>query len=500
MADIYTDASEEQFISYEVLPHGLKTAGAPKLRVLRLAVARSLQIPTPPDEEFDRISAKGSEYKLEQLTGWGTEKDYDDAIRALLSVYHGMDLFDNEKGYRKYLQRHVRRGLKEIRTSWSRNHDFISYLQQELLTGIVAQPDPEHPVNGDRLLAALREIGVIAELRERVEGARLSRCLLFLPDIHQYDRLRRGLDKLAMILGIGDRGILLQTTEEPKVVAVDLPRTAESWKPVTSATLWAWLENVTKNSQLLPVWLGQDALGRDFSFDLAEAPHLLVSGTTGSGKSVCLHSIIVSLLGSMSAHKMQLALVDPKKVEFARYEKLPNLYGGKVVNLPDSALLLLEQLVHEMEKRHEQLQQAGVTSLMEGLEKHALELPFIVVVVEELADLLMQSREVETPLVRLAQKARASGIHLVLATQRPDANILTGLLRSNIPSRIALKVQKSTESKIILDEIGAEALLGKGDMLVKVPPHGEPIRVHGAKISTDDLSAVLRKTQQGEPK
>ncbi|MEW5980391.1 MAG: FtsK/SpoIIIE domain-containing protein [Acidobacteriota bacterium] len=495
MADIYTDATEEQLISYEVLPHGLKTSGGPKLRVLRMAMARSLQIPTPPDDEFDRISAKGSEYKLEQLTGKGTEKDFDDAVRALLSVYHGQDLFEDEKGYRKYLQRHIRRGLKEIRTSWSRNHDFVSYFQQELLAGIIAHPEPEHAVDENRLLAALREIGVAADLRERVEGARLSRCLLFLPDVNHYDRLRKGLDKLSMILGMGERGILLEATEEPKVVAIDLPRPADNWKPVTSANLWGWLESITQDDRLLPVWLGQDVLGRNFSFDLAEAPHLLVSGTTGSGKSVCLHSIIVSLLGSTPAHRMQLALVDPKNVEFARYEKLENLYSGEVVYLPDRALLLLEQLVQEMEKRHEHLQKAGVTSLAEGLKKQALDLPFVVLVVEELADLLMQSREIETPLVRLAQKARASGIHLVLATQRPDANILTGLLRSNIPSRIALRVQKSTESKIILDEIGAEALLGKGDMLVKVPPHGEPLRVHGAKITTDDLSFVLRKIQ-----
>ena len=497
MADIHTDVTEEHLVSNEVLPYGLRTSGAPKLRVLRLALARSLQIPTPPDPEFDRIAQKGSSYDLEQITGKGTKKDYDDAMRALLSVYHGADLFNDEKGYRKYLQRHVRRGLKEIRTSWSRNHDFISYLQQELLAGVMVQPDPQHPIAGDRLLSALREIGVMAEFRERVEGARLSRCYVYLPDINHYDRLRRGLEKLAMILGMGDRGILLGATDEPKVVAVDLPRPAESWRPVTSAALWKWLEDDAQQKQLLPVWLGEYVLGRDFVFDLAEAPHILVSGTTGSGKSVCLHSLMVSLLGSVPGHRLQLALIDPKKVEFARYEKLANLYGGEVVNLPDRALLLLERLVLEMEQRHEQLQRARVTSLAEGLERGALELPFIVVVVEELADLLMQSREIETPLVRLAQKARASGIHLVLATQRPDATILTGLLRGNIPSRIALRVQKSTESKIILDESGAEALLGKGDMLAKVPPHGEPIRVHGAKITTDDLSLVLRKIRQG---
>ncbi len=143
MADIYTDNTEEH-VCYEVLTYGLKTPapGTPKLRILRLALARSLQIPTPPTEEFDRIVQKGSEYKLEQVTGKGTEKDFDDPIRAFLSVYHGVDLFENEKEYRKYLQRHVRRGLNEIRTSWNRNHDFVSYLQQELLAGIIDQTKP----------------------------------------------------------------------------------------------------------------------------------------------------------------------------------------------------------------------------------------------------------------------------------------------------------------------------------------------------------------------
>lgn len=493
MADIYTDRTDEQIID-DVLRSGFDTKDAPKYRVLRLALARSLQISSPPDGHFDKIGDKGSEYKLNQVTGKEGEKDYDDAVRALLSVYHDSDLFADEKMYRRYLQRHIRRGLYEIRTSWNRNHDFTGYLQQELLVGVDREMRPENIVSDDQLLAALREIGIEAELRQREEGSRLSRCSLYLPDIKQYDLLKRGLEKLAMLLGLGGRGLLLQAGKEPKVVSLDIPRQPESWKMVTSSPLWAWLDGLKEQGErdmLLPVWLGQDVVGHDFAMDLAQAPHLLVCGTTGSGKSVCLHSIITSLVATVPTNNLRLALIDPKRVEFSRYDKLANIFGEEIVNSADQAMLLLDSLVEEMEERHVLMQEAGVTSVAEGNEKKLLELPFIVVLVEELADLLMQSRELEVPLVRLAQKARAAGIHLVLATQRPDSEILTGLLRSNIPGRIALRVQKMTESKIILDEKGAESLLGKGDMLVKVPPYNEPVRVHGAHITAEDLNVAI---------
>jgi len=153
----------------------------------------------------------------------------------------------------------------------------------------------------------------------------------------------------------------------------------------------------------------------------------------------------------------------------------------------------LEKLVDEMERRNQLLRDAGVSNLTEALQQRKLQLPRIVVVIEELADLMMQSRELEAPLVRLAQKARSTGIHLVLATQRPDSVTFSGLLRTNIPSRIALRVQKNTESRIILDEMGAEQLLGSGDMLVKIPQVStNAIRVHGAYISQDDIKLCLR--------
>ncbi|MBE9563025.1 MAG: DUF1832 domain-containing protein, partial [Proteobacteria bacterium] len=152
---------------------------------------------------------------------------------------------------------------------------------------------------------------------------------------------------------------------------------------------------------------------------------------------------------------------------------------------------MLDALIAEMEQRTKILSKLKVSNLHEAHQKNLSELPHIVLIVEEMADLLLQSKELETPLVRLAQKARATGIHLILATQRPDAKTFSGLLRSNIPGRIALRVQKAIESRIILDETGAEKLLGKGDMLVKTPPYNQPIRVHGAYVSRDDIQAAI---------
>ena len=235
-----------------------------------------------------------------------------------------------------------------------------------------------------------------------------------------------------------------------------------------------------------------DVLGEAVRIDLAEAPHLLVGGTTGSGKSVCLHALLLSLLWRLQPHDLQLVLIDPKRVELAQYAAFPHLQGRQVLEEIGDILESLGGLVEEMERRTLLLRQHGVANLAEGRATNNIELPYIVVVVEELADLLFQSREAEAPLVRLAQKARAVGIHLVLATQRPDAETLTGLLRSNVPARIALSVRTGSESKIILDETGAEKLLGAGDMLLRSRAGAPVQRAHGVWVGSDDIKLCLQ--------
>ncbi|MBL8430914.1 MAG: DNA translocase FtsK, partial [Dechloromonas sp.] len=190
--------------------------------------------------------------------------------------------------------------------------------------------------------------------------------------------------------------------------------------------------------------------------------------------------------------QLQLALIDPKQVEFSVYEGRDYLYGGDVAVDISMARERILELIAEMDSRYQRFMTAGVANITEA-RRRGMALPYIVVFIEELADLILQDRDIEDHIVRLAQKARAAGIHLVLATQRPDAKTFSGLIRSNIPARIALTVQRGTESTIILDETGAEDLLGKGDMLVKAKPGGDADRVHGVVALRPDQQAVLRE-------
>ncbi len=493
MADIYTSRQDEDTIDL-VLEKGL-CAKLPKWKVLRIALAQSLRIPTSPDDALNKFEDRGSEYHLEQVSGAGAgnkegeeRRDFNDAFRALLSVYYDRNLMADSAAYKKYLQLHIRRGLREIRTGWRENHDFHEYLYQELFSGSMAAKEIS-PAAMNALQNALAEIGVHAEIRTSIQGPRLTRYALHLPDVHDLDHLHKGMDKLSFSLGLGTQGVFTAPTAEPKMINLDVPRARDTWHPVAGEKLKEWALQTGLDAQL-PVWPGVDVMGQPYFFDLASAPHLLVGGTTGSGKSVCLHALLLSLLWRQNPVDLRLCLIDPKRVEFEPYQRLGNLWGERVINDADSAMMVLDELVEEMETRINQLAEVGVRDLAEGRAKNKLDLPYIVAFVEELADLLMQNRDVENPLIRLAQKARATGIHLVIATQRPDADTFSGLLRSNIPARIALKVQKPQESKIILDEVGAEKLTGYGDMLVKTA-QGVVTRVHGAMALEGDIADCL---------
>lgn len=502
MADIYTSEEDENIID-QVLVYGFKTPKSPKYRVLRLALAKSLRTETMPDADLDTIppsmKAKGSSYDLRQVTGQGKNEenpgilDYDDATRALLSAYHDEDLFASDKRYVCLLQRHIRRGLRDIRTSWNRGHSFANWLREELFfeTDLPAI-EPSIDTDLKILAAALKEIGVEADIRNARQGVRLDRFSLYLDNVNHFDVLKKGLGKLAFRLGVPDDSVTLTSGNEAGVADLDIPRPPESWKTVSPSRLFDWAQR--PRNEKLPIWLGVSILGDDAGLDLAAAPHILIAGTTGSGKTVCLHSMISSLLATLTPKSLQLALIDPKGTEFNAYAKLGNLFKGMAAKSAIDAADILNELVDEMESRNKWFAKIGVRDIDEALTKTTV--TRIVLVVEELADLLMQSRELETPLVRLAQKARSVGIHLILATQRPDSVTFSGLLRSNIPARIALRVQKHTESSIILDQKGAEALLGKGDMLVKLTDRPDLVRVHGAKVGEDEIARAIKRFRE----
>jgi S-DNA-T family DNA segregation ATPase FtsK/SpoIIIE len=275
---------------------------------------------------------------------------------------------------------------------------------------------------------------------------------------------------------------------------------------------------------MLTMGLGKDIIGNPIVADLAKMPHVLVAGTTGSGKSVGINAMILSLLYKAEARDVRLLMIDPKMLEMSVYEGIPHLLAPVVTDMRQAAHGL-NWCVAEMEKRYKLMSKMGVRNLAgfntkldeatangtfiynpfsltpedpEPLQR----LPHIVVVIDELADLMMVvGKKIEELIARLAQKARAAGIHLILATQRPSVDVITGLIKANIPTRIAFQVSSKIDSRTILDQMGAEALLGMGDMLYMPSGTGLPIRVHGAFVSDEEVHRVVKylKEQGGEP-
>lgn len=488
MAKIFIPAWDEAF-SQTLREKGLGVSRkAPHWIVARLALARSLNMPQFPDEELRKPVTRERAYEIhmEQLTGENNPsmEDHTDDYRLLLSVYHGVDLFADRARFIELLQRHIQRGMAEIRASWRDGNDFHDYLYQEMFFERAGGGAAGAPADlSTRLRRALGEIGVGAEVEKVAAGPRLTRFTLRLSSAGDLDRLRRDLDKIPFELGIG-RPATLSTVADERRVALDVPRPEREWTPVDAAALPDWLRG---RAEALPVCPGTDVLGQPLIIDLAEAPHLFVAGTTGSGKSVCMHALLLSLL--VSGRDVRLALIDPKEVEFTAYAGCKRLWGGKVMTEAAEAGDMLDGLAAEMDARQKTLAALEAANLADAQAKGA-SLPRVVVVVDELADLLMQRPDSETALIRLAQKARAVGIHLVLATQRPGSDTFPGLLRSNVPSRIALSVRSGQESRIILDELGAEKLLGRGDMLIRLS--GRPtIRAHGVRVEQGDIKRWL---------
>jgi DNA segregation ATPase FtsK/SpoIIIE, S-DNA-T family len=269
----------------------------------------------------------------------------------------------------------------------------------------------------------------------------------------------------------------------------------------------------------IPLYLGKDASGASLVADLTKMPHCLIAGTTGSGKSVCISSIIMSILLTRTPEEVQLILVDPKVVELAMFKDIPHLMCPIVTEM-SKAEGILDWAATKMDERYALLAEAGVKDIRsynklgkemlkermhietdEEMAQIPVKLPFLVIVIDELADLMMTSaKEVEFYLCRIAQKSRAVGIHLIVSTQRPQANVVTGLIKSNLPSRIAFRVASRLDSRIVLDQNGGEVLMGQGDMLFLPPGSSKLLRAQGSYISDEELRAVVKHCKaQGQP-
>ena len=279
-------------------------------------------------------------------------------------------------------------------------------------------------------------------------------------------------------------------------VGIEVPNSA-----VATVAIREILDHVPKSEGTLCFGLGKDITGRPIVADLTRMPHLLVAGATGAGKSVCLNVIIASLLSTCTPDQVQMLLIDPKRVELAEYNGIPHLIADCITD-PKLAAGALYELTKEMDARYERFARAGVRKIEEYNLEHPHErLPYIVVAIDELADLMLVApTRVETSICRIAQLARATGIHLVIATQRPSVDVITGLIKANIPSRIAFAVSSQVDSRTILDMAGAERLLGRGDMLFLPIDAPKPMRVQGALVTGPEIERLCAFwREQGDP-
>jgi DNA segregation ATPase FtsK/SpoIIIE, S-DNA-T family len=349
-----------------------------------------------------------------------------------------------------------------------------------------------------QLVETLGHFGVQAQVTGTVTGPHVSRYELRLAPGTKMSKVSALKDDLAYALAATDVRILAPIPGK-QAVGVEVPNQVRR-----IVHLGDVYQEAPKGWSPLTVWLGKDIAGKAIGTDLAKQPHILVAGTTGSGKSGCVNAMLSSILLRATPNEVRLVLVDPKQVELNHYDAIPHLLTP-VITSPRLAANALSNLIKEMEERYSIMSRARTRNLVELNRFREREgdppLPYILCVIDELADLMMVAPgEVEDSIIRLAQKSRAVGIHLLLATQRPSADIITGMIKANVPARIAFAVSSQTDSRVILDQNGAESLLGQGDMLFRPASESRGARIQGAFITEEEIEKITSHwAKQGEP-
>ena len=366
-------------------------------------------------------------------------------------------------------------------------------------TGDAAKPDTAGQEQvAATLLETLGHFGIEAKVIGRVTGPHITRYELRLAPGTKVSKVAQLKDDLAYALAATEIRILAPIPGK-QAVGVEVPNARRR-----IVHLGDVFQDPPPDWSPLTVWLGKDIAGRAIGADLAKMPHLLVAGTTGAGKSACVNAMLCSILLRATPHEVRVVLVDPKQVELNHYESIPHLLTP-VITSPRMAANALQNLVKEMEQRYGTMSLARTRSLPElnrvRERRGEPPLPYILCVIDELADLMMVApADVEDAIIRLAQKARAVGIHLVLATQSPRVDVITGMIKANVPSRIAFAVSSQTDSRVILDHNGAESLLGQGDMLFSPVGSSKLQRIQGAYIDEEQIAELTEAwRRQGEP-
>jgi DNA segregation ATPase FtsK/SpoIIIE, S-DNA-T family len=343
----------------------------------------------------------------------------------------------------------------------------------------------------EALVQTLAHFGVDASVIGQISGPRVTRYELQLAPGTKVSKVAALKDDLSYALATTEIRILAPIPGK-QAVGVELPNASPSY-----VALGDIFGDLPQTASPLSVWLGKDISGSAVWTDLARMPHILIAGTTGSGKSGCINTILTSILLRSTPDEVRLILIDPKKIELNFYEAIPHLLTP-VVSSPKEASIVLANVVSEMERRYERLSAVRARNLNEAnrafRSRGEPTLPYLLVVIDELADLMMIApQDVEDAVIRLAQKSRAVGIHLVLATQRPSVDVITGMIKANVPSRVAFAVSSQTDSRVILDQSGAESLLGQGDMLFKPLGTSRLQRLQGAFVTEDEIALVVEQ-------
>lgn len=356
---------------------------------------------------------------------------------------------------------------------------------------VAANSDEELRTNRERLESTIKSFGVNARIVDTTRGPTVTRYDLELEQGVKLSRLTNLAGDIALALGVVSVRIA-PIPDKISTVGIEVPN-----KIISTVYLRDIIDSPSfvSSKSKLSFAIGKDIAGQPVVGNISKLPHLLIAGTTGSGKSVCMNSLIISLLYKSDPDEVKLIMIDPKMVELGVYNGIPHLYVP-VVTDPKKAAGALQWAVTEMLKRYRLFSEMSVRSI-DAYNEHLLEnnqpkMPHIVIVIDELADLmLVASKDVEESICRVAQMGRAAGMHLVIATQRPSADVITGLMKANIPSRIAFAVSSALESRIILDNAGAEKLIGMGDMLYAPIGCGKPLRVQGAFVSDEERDGIV---------
>lgn len=503
MADFYTNNLEEMFIDRVRRDgFGYKTSefsdnDFPKYLILRVAFARALKCPKillkssrwQEKQIIGDKNAKKGEYHLTQLTGKGKDKkeDFDMAFRAVLYMQHkdelDKDIFTDNNLYLDILGKYIKRGLFELHNSWKNNDSIYQWCLENLGFESMDSTSNANDIKQEnaktdyfiQLQKYFKKFAINIQLMNEMDSYRHHICKVELEDSDKISAFKTKAKYLDDEFGAS---VLVESCEGiPRGYNIQIAKPESQWKNLRLAEFKEGLAELKRRNDKLGIYAGNDIDENSLCFDLATAPHCFVAGTTGSGKTKFIQTMIVCLLQNPN---VEITVIDPKGgIDFRVF--CPKI---RLVMDMQEAGDIIENLIDEMNERNAKMSESGINNVQD------LGLKFRVLIIDELNNLVENDKTIKDRLARLTEMSRQAGIHLVLGTQRPDGILLKGL-RNNIDGKIALRVSKEAESKIILDESGAEKLLGKGDMLIKVGSMPKPKHIFSCLLQNDEIKRLI---------